>query len=123
MARGYGSRHKRLRKSWAPKVRAGKVNCARCGLLIGPGQPWDLGHDDDDRSLYSGPEHRRCNRATLTHAKQDARGDVDRFGELPDPEPTNTVERWSRHWYGGFNPRCPDCRRLGSACEAAEPVA
>jgi hypothetical protein len=29
-----------------------------------PGQDWDLGHDDYDRSRYTGPEHRRCNRQT-----------------------------------------------------------
>jgi hypothetical protein len=28
----------------------------------------------------------------------------DRFGGLPDPEPGNRVECWSRHWYGGLNP-------------------
>jgi hypothetical protein len=27
-------------------------------------EPWDLGHDDHDRSITRGPEHRdRCNRA------------------------------------------------------------
>lgn len=32
---------------------------------ISPGEPWDLGHDDDhNRSLPSQPEHRGCNRAT-----------------------------------------------------------
>jgi hypothetical protein len=40
------------------------VDCARCGERIEPGEPWDLGHDDVDRSRYTGPEHRRCNRST-----------------------------------------------------------
>jgi hypothetical protein len=39
------------------------VRCARRGELIEPGEKWDLGHDDLDPTLYSGPEHVRCNRA------------------------------------------------------------
>ena len=65
--RGYGNEHQRLRKVWAPHVERGEVRCARCGRLIQPGTPWDLGHDDNDRSVYSGPEHRRCNRRTAAH--------------------------------------------------------
>jgi hypothetical protein len=61
--RGYGYKHQLLRRRWAPLVAAGIVDCARCGQRIAPGQPWDLGHDDADRSRYNGPEHRRCNRA------------------------------------------------------------
>lgn len=82
VARGYGRRHKRLRKWWSPKVRAGVVDCARCGLPIKPNQPWDLGHDDDDRSVYNGPEHRHSrdcpaggNRATLPRMLAKARGE------------------------------------------------
>jgi hypothetical protein len=63
-ARGYGHVHQTLRKRWAPKVAVGSVTCARCGELIDPGEPWDLGHDDHDRNRWTGPEHRRCNRAT-----------------------------------------------------------
>jgi hypothetical protein len=30
------------------------------------------------------------------------------------------VDRWSRHWDGPrYNPRCPDCRERGSACDVA----
>ena len=63
-ARGYGWKHQELRKRWQRSVDAGVVNCARCGYLIEPGEAWDLGHDDLDRSSYQGPEHRACNRAT-----------------------------------------------------------
>jgi len=62
--RGYGAKHQALRKAWERKVAAGGVGCARCGLEIAPGEPWDLGHVDGDRTQHSGPEHRRCNRAT-----------------------------------------------------------
>src|SRR5215207_8263447 len=68
----YDAHHKALRKRWRPRVAAGTVNCRRCGERIESGEPWDLGHDDDDRSLPPAPEHARCNRATLTHAKQQA---------------------------------------------------
>ena len=45
-------------------VSRGQVPCARCGLLIEPGEQWDLGHDDNDRTKYNGPEHaNRCNRS------------------------------------------------------------
>ena len=81
--RGYDSEHRRLRKSWEPRVAGGRVRCARgadcecaevvagvrVGGLIRPGDLWDLGHDDLDRSRYVGPEHARCNRQTAKHRK------------------------------------------------------
>jgi hypothetical protein len=65
--RGYGAKHQQLREAWEPKVRAGLVNChaALCVELaraIEPDAEWDLGHTPD-RTAYTGPEHRRCNRA------------------------------------------------------------
>lgn len=60
--RGYGPEHRRERRRWAGQVALGNVACARCGRLIEPGTPWDLGHDDHDRTRYQGPEHARCNR-------------------------------------------------------------
>ncbi|WP_433078893.1 hypothetical protein ACQP1P_38635 [Dactylosporangium sp. CA-052675] len=59
--RGYGLRHKTVRASWSAKVDRGEVDCARCGQPIEPGRPWDLGHTDD-RTDWTGPEHRTCNR-------------------------------------------------------------
>lgn len=63
-ARGYGYTHQRTRARIAPLVAAGRALCARCGLRISPLEAWDLGHDDDDRTRYTGPEHAACNRAT-----------------------------------------------------------
>jgi hypothetical protein len=71
-------RHRGLRASYGVLVRAGGMKCARCGLRIEPTESWDLGHDDLNPSLYSGPEHRKCNRATNGR------------GVLP--------EVWSRRW-------------------------
>jgi len=68
--RGYGPAHEKQRKAWAPRVRRGEVDCARCKLRIGPHEQWDLGHTDD-RTAWSGPEHVGCNRragAANSHA-------------------------------------------------------
>lgn len=60
--RGYGADHDRLRARWAPIVKRGGVNCWRCKQPIAPNDPWDLGHNDDDRTKYEGPECIPCNR-------------------------------------------------------------
>lgn len=60
--RGYDAEHDRLRRQWAPQVATGTVRCRRCGHRITPDDPWDLGHDDRDRTVWTGPEHARCNR-------------------------------------------------------------
>lgn len=63
-ARGYGAEHQRERARWAPLVAAGGVPCHRPGHrhLLLPGQPWDLGHHEDGRPGWRGPECRRGNR-------------------------------------------------------------
>lgn len=62
--RGYDATHRALRRHWSPRVATGNVPCWRCGELIEPGERWDLGHDDADRSKHRGPEHAsRCNRS------------------------------------------------------------
>lgn len=80
--RGYGGRHAEVRRSVRPRVDSGLSLCARCdrpipaggnglcpavhkGVVCGKNhQGWDLGHDDQDRSQYTGPEHVCCNRRT-----------------------------------------------------------
>jgi hypothetical protein len=56
-----------------------------------------------------GPEHAYCNTAAgarKTNAQRAKRNAA--------------PARWSRHWYGDqFDPRCPDCRTRGAACDAA----
>jgi hypothetical protein len=69
-AAGYGSAHQKLRKRVATLVASGMAVCWRCGKPIAPGMPWDLGHDDYDRRIYRGPEHRYCNRSAGARKKQ-----------------------------------------------------
>ena len=45
-------------------MKSGAAICVRCGEPILPTENRALGHDDLDRSRHTGPEHRRCNRAT-----------------------------------------------------------
>jgi hypothetical protein len=71
--RGYGWKHQQLRRSLAREVAAGLATCARCGRPIDPDEQWDLGHDDYDRTLYTGPEHRACNRATTRRRRTSRR--------------------------------------------------
>jgi hypothetical protein len=65
----YCRHHQELRATLAPDVAAGRWSCWRCRKQIEPGSAWDLGHDDRDPSLYRGPEHEACNRATNGRAQ------------------------------------------------------
>lgn len=65
-ARGYGQDHKALRAQWAPLVATGNVKCWRCSEYLAADQPWHLGHDDEDRSRYRGPECVPCNTPTAS---------------------------------------------------------
>jgi hypothetical protein len=61
--RGDGAHHRALRERWKHIVEAGLARCARCGHVIESGTPFDLGHvDGSERTLWSGVEHRSCNR-------------------------------------------------------------
>lgn len=62
-ARGYGAAHQAERKRWAKVIETYGHRCWRCHRMIVAGMAWDLGHDDNDRSRYQGPEHRHCNRS------------------------------------------------------------
>ena len=103
--RGYNYRHKALRARWTPLVRTGTVRCARCGKPIRPDEPWDLGHIDGTINTpnpqWSGPEHRRCNRATAGRRRVPPRQPLtpptvrDFFNPIPttdrpDPKPQVT---------------------------------
>lgn len=62
--RGYGAAHQRLRRRYQIKMEAGETfDCWRCGREIDL-DAWHLGHDDDDRGVYRGPECVPCNEAT-----------------------------------------------------------
>ena len=104
-ARGYGTTHQKRRKAYARLVASRAAVCARCALPIRPDEPWDLDHDDADRTKYLGPSHRRCNRGAP--ARRGA------------SEPAQRTY-WNRHWFGGYNPkRCRDCAALGGPCPIA----
>ena len=108
-ARGYGANHQALRKVCERRIRAGDVGCVRCGRLIVPGAPWDLGHDDIDRSRHTGAEHRRCNRAAggrqgaLARNGRRRRPSVQKQtnGDGPELSPYRgpNGEFWSRAWF------------------------
>lgn len=67
-ARGYDRDYDSERNKIASTVAAGRATCWRCGQPITTGTPWDLGHDDHDRTTIHGPEHATCNRSAAGRA-------------------------------------------------------
>lgn len=123
MAKGrgrYGGPHKAVRARLKPVVAAGRAVCARCGLPIHPLEEWDLGHTDDGRR-WSGPEHRRCNRRDgAVKAARALLAQEDGPAAAPGAGEAASRARWSRHWFGGFDERCPVCRATGTLCTDGE---
>jgi hypothetical protein len=75
--RGYGAAHQAKRREYQRVVDAGAAECWRCTKEIKPGDEWQLGHDDHDRSKYKGIECVKCNEsiggrngAAVTNAKR-----------------------------------------------------
>lgn len=66
--RGYTREHDQRRADWSQLVAAGTVDCWRCRGRIHPTEPWHLGHDDHDRTIWRGPEHVKCNLAAAGRA-------------------------------------------------------
>lgn len=77
---GWGAKHQALRKAYKERMEQGETFvCWRCGGPVNPALPWDLGHDDVDRTITRGPEHRgrECprggNRATYRRRRAQPR--------------------------------------------------
>ena len=61
--RGYGHGHQQIRAHYQAIIDSGEaVYCWRpdCGRQL-YGTDWHLGHDDNDRTIYRGPECIHCN--------------------------------------------------------------
>ena len=74
----YGTMHKVARERFAARMRAGELfycwrpGCPTPNVPINP-LAWDLGHVDPELRHQFGdrhPEHRRCNRSTMSHLKE-----------------------------------------------------
>ncbi|GAB2970216.1 hypothetical protein GCM10027076_03620 [Nocardioides montaniterrae] len=62
--RGYDAAHDQLRADWQRRLNTGeRATCWRCGNDLDP-KAWTLGHCDDDRTIYHGPECPACDYAT-----------------------------------------------------------
>ena len=96
------------RVRFAALVVSGLAVCARCGLSIAPGAAWDLGHTED-RTGYSGPEHRKCNQlagarkgAAVLHAQHS--GEASLVTELERAQPATAQRHCPRRRLAGLAP-------------------
>jgi glyoxylase-like metal-dependent hydrolase (beta-lactamase superfamily II) len=98
--RPYGPSTRRS-AGWAPKVRAGKVDCWRCGKPIAPGAKSDLGACQrrwaPPQARLVHPGHGDPPQSQAARRRHAGNGSVPRAAR---PEPANTVERWSRPLVG-----------------------
>lgn len=74
MSVAYGYAHRKRREEWRARVERGEVACAYCGLMILPGERWDLSHDPFDRRRYIGPAHEAHNRNTALERRINGSG-------------------------------------------------
>ena len=113
--RGYGWPHEQDRRRWARRVASGMVLCRRCGnpilIVNGVPEPWDLGHNDTNRSLPAMPEHQRCNRRTSAHRVERRSGRSSRPLPVPRPSPEDFAELGRRIEEGRGVVRCSNCGR------------
>ena len=68
--RGYDNDHDKLRATYVAQLRAGHtLTCWRCTGDITTEADLHVGHDDHDRSITRGPEHRLCNLRAAGHGR------------------------------------------------------
>lgn len=123
----YGPVHQAARLAWAPRVEAGTVACWRCGELIVPGTPWDLGHVDDvvlasRLGLELGerrPEHQDHNRSAAASKVVVIRQSWPPVGGGPSPQGRiggpRQVRRWSVRFRGSEVLNLTSCLVRGGA--------
>jgi hypothetical protein len=124
----------------------GGYPCQRCHQPIRAGELWELDHTDD-RTGYLGASHRSCNRrAGAAKGNARKRAAAERMERVRRATATTWLDhwngafhtncaecvrqgaacgrQWSEHWANGsgFDPRCPDCARLGRVCDEGKPT-
>lgn len=68
--RGYDQAHDQLRAAAVATLAAGHtLTCWRCGRAITTADDMHIGHDDLDRTITRGPEHKKCNLSAAGKAR------------------------------------------------------